>query len=183
MFFHAYLDDWLLRHSDRQLLLQQRDPLLLKAKDLGFLVNFSKSRLVPAQEFVYIGVGFRTMLGLVHPPPDRIQAISAATGALMGVSLAKARTLLSWLGLVNSAADNVAWGRLYMRPMQMFLLSVWRMKTESLDKSLVLPHELLNPVWTFWRDSEHLSRGVPSERPSPTTVLTTDASEKGWGVT
>ena len=44
-----YLDDWLLKNQNRQLLLQQLYEVQVVVQKLGLLVNFKKSQLVPVQ--------------------------------------------------------------------------------------------------------------------------------------
>lgn len=178
---HTYLDDWLLRAQDRQMLIRQRDFLLQLTAELGFLVNEEKSSMIPSQDFTYIGVRFRTDLGISLPPPKRVEAIISQTTTLRNQPSVKAITILRWLGLVNSAADHIPWGRLHMRPMQIFLLSVWRPHRDSLDQMLYLPHDLLKEAWSFWTDESLLCQGMPLSSPSPQIVVQTDASLSGWG--
>lgn len=181
MFLHTYLDDWLLRSRDLAQVVKQRDFLLRLARDLGFLVNWEKSSLTPSQDFVYIGVRFRTDLGLSLPPPDRVESILLQTEELSRLSDVPARRLLQWLGLLNSATDHVPWGRLFMRPMQLFLLSQWRPHRDPLDMRISLPHRVLESVWRFWGTAENLEKGMPLDRPVPTWTIETDASLFGWG--
>jgi hypothetical protein len=44
--------------------------LLLK---LGFLISWKKSELVPSQDFIFLGEHYRTDLGLVFPPEEKIE--------------------------------------------------------------------------------------------------------------
>lgn len=181
MFLHTYLDDWLLRSRNLDLLCQQRDYLLRLVKSLGFLVNFKKSALTPSQDFVYIGVRFRTDLGVALPPPDRVTNIVRSTEELTRSKEITARRLLQWLGLLNSAADHVPWGRLHMRPVQLFLLSRWRPHRDSIEMLISLPHEVLGTVWRFWTEPRNLEIGIPLARPVPNWTVETDASLFGWG--
>ena len=54
-----------------------------------------------------------------------------------------------------------------MHPVQMFLLSQWRMKIDSLSMSLRLPQDLLLPAWKLdesEQSSQGRSIGLPSSR-------------------
>jgi hypothetical protein len=65
-------------------------------------------------------------------------------------SCVTAREFLQLLGLLNSAADQVPSGRLYMRPLQLLLLSQWHPHSDPLNRSVKVPGDLLEQVWNFW---------------------------------
>ena len=181
LLLHVYLDDWLLRNQCRQTLLRQRDFLLQIVQSCGFLVNLKKSDLTPSQDFLFIGIRFRTDLGLMLPPPDRIEKIISTVQFVQGLTAIPARAMLSLLGLLNSAADQIQLGRLYLRPLQLLLLSQWRPFQGDSRAMIKLPHDLLQEVWNFWGNEETLSVGVPLQESSPDVTLLTDASFQGWG--
>ena len=52
---HMYLDDWLLRAMSQSALREHSALVLMMCFDLGLLVNYPKSNLVPAQDFVSWG--------------------------------------------------------------------------------------------------------------------------------
>ena len=68
-----YLDDWLLRSPNKLLLAQQTSWLLDIIRRVGFVLNVSKSQLVPTQRLIHIGVEYHLDLGLMFPPMNRVQ--------------------------------------------------------------------------------------------------------------
>ncbi len=138
--------------------------------------------MTPSQDVIFIGVRFCTRLGLMFPPPDRIIKILARVGTLSTAISCTARDLLSLLGLLNSAADQIPRGRLHLRPLQLLLLSKWRPHVDPLERFLPLPRDLLKEVWDFWGSEYLLLRGVLLQPPLPSLSLFTDASTFGWGV-
>ena len=52
----CYLDDWLIYAPSQSLVLQVMDTVLQVCVDLGVVVNWEKSNLVPSQRVVYLGV-------------------------------------------------------------------------------------------------------------------------------
>jgi hypothetical protein len=95
----------------------------------------------------------------------------------------QAREFLSLIGLLNSAADKVPHGRLYLRPLQLILLSRWRPHRDPLDREVPLPESftLLREVWKFWDSEIHLNQGVFLHPPPPNLSMFTDVSNFGWG--
>jgi hypothetical protein len=117
---HFYLDDWLLRCQCQGFLRWQLTLLLPRVRQAGWVVNEDKSELDPSQDF--IGVRFRTSEGVMSPPQDRIVKIRDLVRQWRRSSSVSAREFLQLLGLLNSAADQVPSGHLYMRPLQLLLL-------------------------------------------------------------
>ena len=66
-----YLDDWLLIHSNKTTLIHQRDYVLQLVQDLGLLVNFQESSLIPGQQIEYLGACLNLKLGIVLPSESR----------------------------------------------------------------------------------------------------------------
>jgi hypothetical protein len=74
------------------------------------------------------------------PPPDRIVKImSRVIRQLSAPKFCQAREFLSLIGLLNSAADQFPQWRLYLRPLQLLLLSRWRPHRDPLDREIPLP--------------------------------------------
>jgi hypothetical protein len=171
---HFYLDDWLLTCQCRVTLRRQLTLLLWRVRQAGWVVNEDKSELDPSQDFVFVGVRFRTAEGLMSPPQDRI--LVRQWRRRTSVS---AREFLQLLGLLNSVADQVPSGRLHMRPLQLLLLSQWRPHSDPLDRSVRVPGDLLGQVWNFWGSEPQLLRGVSLAPPAPEISMFTDASLYG----
>ena len=110
---HYYLDDWLLRCQAKGRLLEQLAFLKEKAPLAGWIVNEEKSDFDPSQDFIFIGIRFNTLLDLMLPPLDRIQKILSLISQWRQKTWASAREMLSLLGLLNSAADQVPMARLH----------------------------------------------------------------------
>ena len=62
-----YLDDWLVLHLNSSTLLVHSQFVLSKAIELGWVVNFKKSKLVPSQDFIFLGMRCNTQLNRVFP--------------------------------------------------------------------------------------------------------------------
>ena len=64
---HQYLNDWLLRAPCRETCQRHTQTLLDLCRDLGGVVNLSKSELIPQQVFNFVGYRFDLSQGLVTP--------------------------------------------------------------------------------------------------------------------
>ena len=177
---YVYLDDILIRASSRTAL-QNAIPVVLMTLALaGFIINIAKSDLEPCQDLVYIGGRFRTDLGLVVPPQDRIDKLHELLRQIRQGAKLQAVFFLRCLGLMSSMTAVVPFARMHMRYMQLFLLHYWRPHRDPMSMLLTVPESLLPDV-RWWRNTANLLVGVSlAHRPSQYT-MTTDASLYGWG--
>ena len=67
-----YLDNWLIKNLIRSRLLYQTKYCLQVIQNLGFIPNLKKSKLIPAQNFTFIGMEFLTQQNLVRVPAERV---------------------------------------------------------------------------------------------------------------
>ncbi len=147
---------------------------------LGLIPNLEKSELEPSQDFCYVGMNFLTDKGLVRVPRDRIRSILAQVFRVLDRVVLSAREMLSLLGVLGAAADLVALGRLFMRPLQTYLLYYWTPHVQSLDMTLPLSAYFKRHLRWWARESRFL-QGIPLTQSPPSVFLTTDASNQGWG--
>ena len=70
-----YLDDWILRNTDKSLLVQQTSWLLRIMRRVGLVKNVQKSQLAPTQRLIHIGVEYWLDVGLMFLPIGRVHKI------------------------------------------------------------------------------------------------------------
>ena len=120
-----YHDDWLLRSPDELRLSRQTSWLLDAIRQVGFILNLPKSQLVSTQRLTHIGVEYQLDIGLMFPPMERVRKVEGRIRALLTVRVTTAYFWLSLLGLLSSATYAIPLGRLYIRPLQHYLLAHW----------------------------------------------------------
>ena len=176
----SYLDDILMKDLLKVRVQHCLLQFLSHMRGLGFLINKEKSQLLPVQDFVHVGLHFKTRTGMVAVPQDRAVKIQKCVNQFINQVQVTARFFLVLLGHLNAAADLIPLGRLLTRPLQHALSLQWRSKR--------LPYEhLVNVTSTMrracapWLDIQWLTQGVPLELPPVTHTICTDASSQGWG--
>ena len=172
---HPYLDDILVRASSPETLLinlQMAMDMFLKA---GYIINLEKSHLRPTQDLIFIGGHFRMDLGMIFLPKPRREAL-IALAKLFKVGQYKSAKL--WLGLVGRMVSTFAVvknARLFIRPIQIYVISQWNSQ-ESLEKkdhshkTCVRSHQVVevNP------------KPKPRFAPMPTRTLSCDHNRCIW---
>lgn len=175
-----YLDDWLLVSANKTTLISQKNYVLQLVQELGLLVNWEKSSLVPSQHIEYLGAHFNLVEGNATPTETRFQSILDIVQSLFASQHIQAIVILKLLGLMASCIYLVPWGRLHMRPIQLYLLALWRPKIHPLTHMIVIRPILLQHL-QWWMNRENFFKGMPLQDPPSQLTLITDASELGWG--
>ncbi|MES9882152.1 MAG: reverse transcriptase domain-containing protein [Sedimenticola sp.] len=175
-----YLDDWLLFNQSRDLLLLNLSTLWELILSLGLIPNLAKSELVPTQNFCYVGMNFLTDHEIVRVPEERIASTLAVVFEVLEAPSLSARKILSLLGTLSAAANLLLLGRLHLRPLQVYLLYLWRPHVMSLEQMLPLSG-LFKRHLRWWAHEHRYWEGVPMVVSPPSLFLTTDASQLGWG--
>ena len=175
-----YFDDWLLLQANPHILINNLSFSWDTVSRLGLLLNPTKSSLVPSQDFIFVGMRFLTYQNLIQVPPTRVDSILNLSAVVLKRTKISARTFLSLLGTLNSAADLIQLGRLHLRPLQLYLLSRWRPHRDPISFSVPLT-TLFKEALSWWSIRPHLLMGVPLSSPEPELFLVSDASQTGWG--
>jgi hypothetical protein len=148
-------------------------------EEAGFLINFDKSHLEPNQQMVYLGVHLDLKTNMAKPSEERISDVLRVIREICAKSRICALDLVSLLGLLNSCKRIVPQARLRLRPLQLYLLCHWRPSTDDIEKMIPVKQPLKEHL--SWWTRETLSQGVYLGEEVASVVLTTDASNAGWG--
>ena len=177
---HQYLDDWLLHANNEMDLSRITRKVIELMQSLGFLINYRKSELQPAQRRTFLAYNFNLVDGLVHPTQERWEKITAAATRLAAKEMAPAGEWQSILGLLTATEKVVHWGMLQLRDIQRGLLdqwSPWNGKQSDLLRITAPVREALQ----WWTLPNNVLQGVPLHFPQPNAHIFTDSCLEGWG--
>ena len=176
---HQYLDDWLVRAPCHRTCLLHTQTLLALCRDLGWLVNMTKSELTPQQVFNFVGYRFDLLSGRFLPTEDRRDSLRQKLLAIKSQKTCSVRQFMSLIGLLTATEKQVWAGRLHMRPIQWHLKRHWHVP-ESLEKIIPIPLSLHRHL-DWWLREENVLRGQPLHPLQHALQIFTDASNEGWG--
>lgn len=176
---HRYLDDFLIRSQSRSRCLEWTHLTLSLMFFLGWGISLEKSDLDPSQLFKYIGIFFKTLLGVMVPPEDRLASIRRL-GQLLLETRPQAKDWASFIGLISSAERQVPFGRLRIRPIQQCLARQFSWGLDPGTKEVLPDLPALEAV-RWWMDSANTMKGMPLGQFQPDLSLYTDASMASWG--
>jgi hypothetical protein len=177
---HVYLDDWLILAEDEETLKLQTQRVLVKAQELGWLVNRKKSSLIPSRQFAFLGMQINTLNNTVQPVQKRVDKLAQAVENLLTKIHTTPRKLQSLIGCMVSVADLVPYAKLERRPLQFVLSKVWDRDLRSLDRTLTVSSKMRDAVH-WWSDPQNVLSSVSIQDLRKTITILTDASQQGWG--
>ncbi|RLC31138.1 MAG: hypothetical protein DRH37_03745 [Deltaproteobacteria bacterium] len=175
-----YLDDWLLYHTDRELLIEHTRLVVQMAGNLGWVINLEKSELVPAQKFDFLGMTLDTRLSTVRPCERRVEDMLSRARALKNARVVSKRSLLQLQGTMVSLGDLVRLGKLRRRPLQ---AAVRPLAIHGKPSEMVVVSPALRASVDWWTFKPNLTKPMCFLKNREIVTIVTDASTVGWGAT
>ena len=164
--------------SSLQEIVRARDFLFSLCKELGVMVNLSKSSLTPTQTIDYLGMTLQSTPLKAFPTQARIHKVLSLVEEF---SSSREQPLSLWrslLWVMSSMTALIPGARLRMRSLQL-LLNV--AGPQPAEHALISWDEACHQDLQWWSDASHLIGGVSLDLPQPRLLLFTDASDSGWG--
>ena len=170
-----YLDDLLIIACTEEDCLSKCHLAVKIIESLGWIINYKKSRMVPAQVFEWLGVHFDLRLHIAMSPIEKLESIQSMISNLITSQTCTKREVMRVQGLTNWVGQ--------LHPSLRVLMSTTRyivryFKKAPLDRRISL-HKSMKLGLCKW----FLLRPIPQRlgRPSPDISIMTDASLRGWG--
>ena len=154
-----YLEDWLIHHPDRQVLLLHQARLLETLDLVGFVLNEKKSELYLVQDIQFLGIRLRLDLGVALLPESKAQEIAARACKLSSLRVLSYHQVAQLMGSLNWASGLLSLGRLHLRPLQRYFHSL------GLTDRFIPPRRsdpsVLASLLQQWQDLSFLTSGIP----------------------
>ncbi len=176
-----YLDDWLILAQSEAVLTSHKTLLLSHLDHLGLRVNFAKSILSPSQRVSFLGTVIDSVQMTATVSAERAMTIQHHAASFKEGTVHPLKAFQKMLGLMAAASPVLRLGLLRMRPVQFWLKqrvpsAAWLHGRHRLTVTRACVSALIH-----WRDPLWLKQGVILDTAHRRKVVTTDASNKGWG--
>ncbi len=176
-----YLDDWLILAQSEVELLSHRTLILSHLERLGLRVNFAKSALSPSQGVSFLGTVLDSALMRAVIAPERALAIQKLAATFKSDTARPLKVFQRMLGLMAAASPVLQLGLLRMRPLQRWLKprvphNAWRH-----GRLHIRVNQACVTALTPWKNPRWMEKGVAMGLVHTRKVVTTDASNTGWG--
>ena len=173
-----YLDDWLIQASSRLLVLQALKMVIHLCQDLGIVISWEKSSLLPSQRVVYLGVILDSTLFRASPSQPRVEKLCLIVEEFLSCNVQPVSLWRKLLGVLSSLTLIVPGGRLRMRSLQLRLHCLW----DQEDDSTLIPWDQdcsLDLEW--WIVPGRLQAGISLAQVNPHLDFWSNASDVRWG--
>ncbi|XP_077107227.1 uncharacterized protein LOC143764961 [Ranitomeya variabilis] len=174
-----YLDDLLIVGNSLSQCHQRVLDTISSLQELGWLVNWEKSRLSPTTRQTFLGLILDSTNQRCFLPDSKQLAIINKVQSVINKPLISLREGMSLLGSFTSCIPAVPWAQFHSRKLQYKILQEEERLQGQLDSRLSLPSDVVDSL-TWWLDQSHFTSGVPWVV-KPSKTLFTDASPSGWG--
>ena len=175
-----YLDDILLMASSESEAAEAVAQTSSLLEALGFIVNSSKSVIVPVQEIEFLGFTVNSLSLSLAVPQSKLSSITELCLSNMARQSISIRDLMSIVGTLNWAVPAVSFARAHLIHLQRAIIR----GMEDSDKDLKAKVSLSSPAKEelLWWASNIASRMGKSIIPlQPSLLISSDASLEGWG--
>lgn len=119
--------------------------------ELGLLLNETKSTLSPVQRIEFIGTVRDSTQTSAYLPEARFCSLADIIRGLRQFPMTTARNSLKLLGHMAACTYVVQHARLRLRPLQSWLVSVYRPARDALESIITLPRPVLDSL-LWWLD-------------------------------
>lgn len=178
----SYIDDYLICSRSRTQAIRDSNAVTSHLMNLGFKINWEKSRLIPAQCTEYFGLEINSLSHRVTLSEGRIASFTQCMTHFQLGRVVSFRLCLRLLGLMASVISVVKLGLLMMRDFQRWVASLRLCTRRHLRRGVKITPACVAALLP-WREPTSLTAGVSLGAVSSRVTLTTDASLKGWGAT
>ncbi len=174
-----YIDDMLVLGNDKAKCEEAVQATLKLMSELGAIVNFKKSQLVPSQVMEYLGFEIDSSQMTIKAPRYKIKNLLNELKKFRNRPCSSPRQVASLLGKLNSLADALFPTRVHTWALNNFKVRMLKRKN-AWDSMNHAPPEVMSDV-QWWILNLKAMNGISLIHPSPTMTLATDASDFGWG--
>ena len=150
-------------------------------QSVGFLINWEKSVLKPCQRIQFLGFTIDSSSMTVSLPQEKLNKLIERASATLHHSKRSIREVAKVIGLIVSSFPAIKLTRLHYRHLEFSKINALEENLNNFDAACSLSQEAEDELEWFSTRC-HLYNGTSIKKHSSVIVLTTDASQSGWGV-
>ncbi|KAA6361879.1 MAG: hypothetical protein EZS28_042593, partial [Streblomastix strix] len=178
------MDDIILLHKSKEQLKQNTKEITIFLQDLGWQLSMKKCMIYPKTTFNYLGWKFNTCTMEVQMTPERRRMMKKNLKDWITKTnlkqIVRIKSLASLIGEINFI-------RVQFPAISLWMNSLNHLKTKAVSKGtwkgqVKLNNQIQGNLQAIL-SMVKLNKPLSLKELTPDTVLTTDASEEGWGMT
>ena len=147
-------------------------------ESLGFIINYSKSKILPSQRCKYLGFIFDSSSMSLELPEERRVNVKHLIDKFSGLTQFKIRDFAEFIGLVIACCPALKYSWMYTKDFERQKFLALNANKNNYDATMIL--ELNKTDVNWWKT--HILSGVNSlELPEFSLEIFSDASLSGFG--
>lgn len=174
----SYLDDIIFFNSSKHQCSKNVELACKLLQDLGFVVNYEKSSLIPATSCTYLGLTLDSDSMTLSVPQKKQAAIQEIISKFKTKKQCKIREFSHVLGKLNSICPAVSYGWVYTKKLERARYLALLNSNEDYDACMQISSNLI-PELDWWK--VNIINCNPIKQHQFALEIHTDASTTGWG--
>jgi len=175
-----YLDDILLIADSIEKLEIHRDSTIYLLQKLGFIINWKKSNLIPSQIIEFLGFQINSEEMMLYLPQQKVDQIKKECEQILNLRSITVRQIARLTGRLSSSMQAIFPASLQSRFLQMDQIK-GLLIGKSYEQEITLSQSARDElIWWATKIDEYNGKTIVT--PSPDLVITSDASNLGWGL-
>ena len=170
-----YLDDLLIVAPTKEKCLHHLEMATKILEDFGWIINQEKSRQQPAQNFEWLGLHLDLKSHTVRATQTSMEELQKRLKLVITSKYCSRRKIMRLQGLANWIGQTNQIIRMMMSQTKVILR---KFKRQKLDAKIILPKGMKLSL-IKWINTPRIPQLLGN--PTPTIIIQTDASLKGWG--
>ncbi|KXJ09019.1 Transposon Tf2-6 polyprotein [Exaiptasia diaphana] len=175
----GYIDDSYLQGDS---ISECRQNILCTARiftELGFYIHPHKSVFIPSQKLTFLGFIIDSINMIVSPTPEKIEKTVKACEQLLRKKTPCILDLARVIGLIISLFPGAEYGPLHYRVLENDKTTALKNNSGNFSASMKISVEAMNELRWWIMHAQQAKKCI--SYPTPTLLLQSDASKKGWG--
>ena len=178
-----YLDDILIIGTSKEECERNLRIALQLLQEVGFIVNWKKSSLIPSQNFRFLGLLWNTTEGVISLDSLKHSSLVRRASKIRRSMSPTCHDLQIYLGHLTAAIPAVPLVRLHARRLQVDLYQVYRSEMDSRRRVRLSPGSVEDLNWTSCLGLLQCRAPMwPLLLEDCDMEVATDASDLGWGI-
>lgn len=175
----GYIDDSYLQADSIEECKQNINATVELFRELGFFIHPRKSNFTPTQRLIFLGFIIDSEKMIIVPTPEKIEKTVSACEKLMRSKTLLILDVARVIGLIISLFPGAEYGPLHYRALEKEKSNALKDNLGNFKTPVKLSEAAYEEVMWWITNTKHSKKHITY--PSPTMIIQSDASKKGWG--
>lgn len=175
----VYLDDFLIIGNTYEDCIDNIRFTCLALQDLGFLINWEKSQLVPQHTCAFLGFVFNSSNMTISLPESKKQCTIALISKFKVNQQYTIHQIAQLIGVLVSICPAVRYGWLHTKDLEMFKTRMLSQNRKNFKAKICLPSHLFEHLRWWLKNIPTAHNELKTDQFDHT--IYSDASKEGWG--